>query len=274
MSKKVLLIGGSGLLGKELQQFFSEDRQYTVHAPSHAEVDVLVPSTLSCVHQYDIICNATGQISHPISYCEDLNTIGMRNLIAAMHSATTLVQLSTTLVYGTASSVTEETPLHPENPYAQFKMQAEEIVQSSLPLDRYLILRLCNLFGAGQNKGLLWYILSSIHKGNPIQIQDNDGSLRRYFLHCADAACMIRDLVSAHARGVYNCCGTSSYSIRDIVALCETLLRRPLEAAYAKEAPIGNIDVISTKKLQSLISPQYTSTIEQYLTEQLLENII
>lgn len=56
---KILLLGGTGLVGKEVMKQFSE---HEIVAPTHAELDI--EDTVSCRHElakgYDLVINATG----------------------------------------------------------------------------------------------------------------------------------------------------------------------------------------------------------------------
>ena len=280
MSKSILLIGGSGFLGSALRRVFREDDRYEVFFssthddvsdPHHRTIDIFRPDDLRQVLDFDIIVNLTGQFVQPLSRCFALNTSGMWNLIEAIRDGSqTLIQISTTLVYGTVEKATEDLPLDPEFPYAAGKAAAEFLLKKSLPERRYLVARLSNLYGAGQTKGLLWYLVDRIRSKRDIVITDNDGFLRRHFLHVDDAAQLLHDVIARCATGTVNVPGPEAYTIRELVALSERILGRPLFATYATTPPRGNIDVISAEKLQSLVPVHYHHSVEEYLRENLV----
>jgi len=271
MSKSVLLLGGSGLLGTAVGDCLKNGDRFSVFAPSHAEFDILNSEHTVGISKFDIVCNFTGQVSSSMADCQQCNTVGMQNIVDAITGTDTLlVQISTVSVYGEAKNITEQSPLQPQTKYGEYKLVAESIVQSSLPVEQYTIARLCNLYGSGQNKGLLWYILDCIQQKKDITITDNDGSLQRHFLHKADAATIITSLLVNNVHGVINITGPEMYSIKDIISLCEKILGRPIPVSYADAAPIGNINSFDDILLQKSVSPQYNHTLEQYLSAELL----
>jgi len=269
MSKSVLLIGGSGLLGTALQHYLQEDDSFIVSAPSHDECDLLDVKHLHGM-TYDIIVNLTGQVSSPMSLCRELNTTGIQNVLTAIHNSDTfLVQVSTVAVYGTTENVTESSSVHPETEYAECKAAADRLIQDTIPDDRYLIARLSNLYGPRQSKGLLWYLLHSIQEGQQISIADNDGTLCRYFLHVEDAAKIIYSLIKSNACGVVNIPGPDIYTISDLISESEKVLGRPIDVSYGTAAPVGNIGYIDDTVLKSYILPQYSYSIVGYIEDQL-----
>ena len=101
-------------------------------------------------------------------------------------------------------------------------------------------------------------------------IADHDGTLRRHFLHVDDAALILHDLVSHAVTGIVNVAGSECFSIREIIALCEGIVGRPLDVKYGSGSPHCNIDVLSTDKLSHLGSHHPTHRLEQYFRTQLL----
>lgn len=277
MSKSVLLIGGTGFLGSALRRAFAQDPDYAVSYSGtsadarHLVADLLDPATLGAVRDFDIIVNLTGQVTEPMDRCIALNTTGVRNLIHALRgSGQLVVQLSTTQVYGTTQQADETSPLRPESPYAVAKAAAEVLLWNCLPHKEALIIRLCNLYGPGQAKGLPWYLLDRMRNHEEIAIADNNGELKRHFLHVEDAAQLIYGLIVHQATGTINVAGPEQYSIRELVSLCEKVLGRSLPASYGTHPPKGNIDALGTAKLRAILPPQCTHTLERYFREQLL----
>jgi len=278
MSKAILLIGGTGFLGSALRHVFAQDPDFSVSfsstagdaaGPSHLAMDLLDPSTLGSVRDFDVIVNLTGQVTEPMERCFALNSTGVCNLIQALRGGDQkVVHISTTQVYGTAERADETSPIHPESPYAASKAEAEGLLLKNIPSASLLIVRLCNLYGPGQNKGLPWYLLHCIRNNEEITISDNDGSLSRHFLHVEDAAQFVKELVACSMTGIVNVSGPEQHSIRALVALCEKVLGRSLSASYGHSAPKGNINSLSTQKLQAILTPQFRHTLEQYFREQ------
>jgi len=280
MSKSILLVGGAGFLGSALRRALKDDARFSVAYsstrgnsadPQHLTIDLLDPASLRVVREFDVIVNLTGQVTDPMERCLSLNTTGIKNLIESLDCTRQfLVQISTTQVYGTTPAADESSPVWPESSYATAKAAAEALLRNSFPPTYSLILRLCNLYGPEQAKGLPWYLPDCIRRKREIVIHGNNGALKRHFLHVDDAACMIRDLIAREATGIVNVAGPEQYSIRELVALIGKILGQPLPVSYGSDPPTGNIDALSTEKLRSLVPVSIRFTLEQYFREQLL----
>ncbi len=276
----VLLLGGTGFLGRMLKHTFDGSESgfdVTVSGTTERDgregylrIDLLNENDRAKLKGFDIIVNLTGQVTNPMDLCLELNTTGIDGILDAVRDGTqTLVHLSTSLVYGAIENAQETSPLHPEAPYASAKAGAEARIRTELPEDRILILRLCNLYGPGQSKGLPWYILDSVRNGKDIVIADNNGDLRRTFLHTEDAARMIHDLIVGNVRGVVNVAGRENYSIREIIAICERATGKKIAVRYGDAEPTGNIGRVETSRLENLIPFRPQHTLEQYFAENL-----
>lgn len=135
MSKKVLLIGGTGFLGSALRRAFMHDADFSVSYsstsgavadPRHLAINLLDPASLHAIRDFDVIVNLTGQITEPITRCFTINTTGVSNLIKSLgNERQFVVQISTTQVYGTTHAADETSPVRPESSYATAKATAE-----------------------------------------------------------------------------------------------------------------------------------------------------
>jgi dTDP-4-dehydrorhamnose reductase len=121
MSPKILLTGGAGLLGTQLQQYFKCD------APTIEEFDITQPIK---PRAYDLIihCAAyTDVVKAEVEKdkCFAANVVGTYNLVNA-YKGVPFVHISTEYVY------------EPVNFYALTKLEAEKVVSDYRP---YLIIR-------------------------------------------------------------------------------------------------------------------------------------
>lgn len=281
MSKSVLLLGGSGFFGSALARSLRADTRFsvTVAGSSDAKQEEgyvrldLLNDDLSRIAEFDIVVNLTGQNVQPFSVCHALNVEGMRNIINVIRSEQFFVQISTLGVYGTADSVNEQSPPHPETPYAKAKSEAEGLLRQVRSDDSYLLVRLCNLYGPNQNKGLPWYVNGCIRRNADIVIEDNDGTLGRFFLHADDAASMVHALIAEEVCGTVNVAGDERLSVRDIVALAERVTGRDLPARYGTSVPAGNIGSLDLSVLHAAISVRPKHTYEDFLRESLHDAI-
>jgi len=274
---KVLIIGASGLLGRSLVEFFVSNN-FQVGALSrncdnqndkfnNYSVDVLDYEHLEfVVAQYDVVVNCIGQITNPIHECVSLNTKGMKNIIDAVKkNGNYLIHLSTVSVYGSSSAVTEGSPVNPESVYGSLKYFAE--YQISQNLTNYAVLRISNLYGKGQVKGILGYILRSFRNNEKALFFNNDGSLKRYYLHIDDLSSIVKLIIDKRVKGVYNVIGSDLLTIKQLVALCEKALDYCFDVQYEIKRPIENIDKVDNSKLKKQVDCFLQYNIEEYLQE-------
>ena len=274
---KVLIIGASGLLGRSLVEFFVSNN-FQVGALSrncdnqndkfnNYSVDVLDYEHLEfVVAQYDVVVNCIGQITNPIHECVSLNTKGVKNIIDAVKkNGNYLIHLSTVSVYGSSSAVTEGSPVNPESVYGSLKYFAE--YQISQNLTNYAVLRISNLYGKGQVKGILGYILRSFRNNEKALFFNNDGSLKRYYLHIDDLSSIVKLIIDKRVKGIYNVIGSDLLTIKQLVALCEKALDYCFDVQYEIKRPIENIDKVDNSKLKKQVDCFLQYNIEEYLQE-------
>lgn len=266
MIKKVLLIGGSGFLGMHLSRDLEANKKFTVLCPTHRELDVLKEIEVNrWVEKCDLVINLSGQITHPLSVCAKQNSVGIQNLVKACKKyKKKLIQVSSVLVYGSTTTASEISDLNPESPYAACKAVAEFLVQNNLEQEQYLIIRLANLYGSGQKKGLFWDLIRTIKSGRNLIIKDNDGTLRRNFLHVEDAARLISDLMSVEASGIINLVSSEYYSILELVKLLEQILGKKIQTSFSKNSPQGNVSLISVEKLSQYLDLNYKYSVNSF----------
>ena len=147
---RILLTGGSGLLGSELTKLAPD-----IIAPSRAELDITdryAVSAFIASHNPDTIIHAAAvtnnrDVEDDPTDAVDVNIIGTANIaLACLKRRTRLVYLSTDYVYrGDKGSYSESDEVHPFNLYAWTKLGGETSV-STIP--NHLIIR--TSFGANK----------------------------------------------------------------------------------------------------------------------------
>ena len=274
---KVLILGGSGLLGQSLVQYFINHNFQVGALSRHCKsknnrfinyaVDVLNYEKLELVvSQYDFVINCIGQITNPIHECVSINTKGIKNIVEAVKkNGNYLIHLSTVSVYGSLSTVTEETAVEPESVYGSLKYFSE--YQISQNLTNYVILRISNLYGKFQVKGILGYILRSFHNNEKALFFNNDGSLKRYYLHIDDLSSIIKLILYKRLKGIYNLIGSDFLTIKQLITLSEKVLDYSFDVQYEAKRPIENIDKVDNSKLEEQVDCLLQHNIENYLKE-------
>jgi len=258
MRNKILLIGGSGFLGKNISKRLALGKNYITTIGDlkksddphlkFLKLDILDSSKVSSlIKKHDIIINCTGQITKPINICFRINTEGIENIIKPVKLyKKKLFHISTFSVYGTAKYVNEKSDINPESPYSTCKAFAEYMIIKDLPLHNFCILRLPNLYGEEQPHGLFAYLLKS-YKSDKKLIFNNDGTLSRYFLHVSDCANAIVKAVNNNLSGIFNVPSNEKYNIKEIISLVEEATGIKFKKKFADMAPIENIEKINCK---------------------------
>lgn len=132
---RVLLTGGSGRLGRELQSLMAP-----LVAPGRAEMDITEPDAIRAAleaHQPDVLVHAAAftDVSRAETdrrACWDVNVEGTRNVVRALAGRDVhLVHISTDYVFeGTRGGYREDDPVGPpRNYYALTKLVAEQVAR-------------------------------------------------------------------------------------------------------------------------------------------------
>jgi UDP-glucose 4-epimerase len=283
-STRVLLLGGAGFLGRailsrvrafpDLDVDYADLGRIDSHSARFVPVDVL--SREACIRvlpDYDFIINLTGQITSPTNLAFRLNTEGVDHIVGAIRDTSTrLLHVSSVAVYGRSEApVTESTSINPETPYAAFKAASEYLIQQSLDDARRCTFRLSNLFGLGQEKGVVAYLLRFQDADDPLRF-NNDGKLVRYFLHVQDAADALLKAVDISASGVYNVVGSDRYVLRDLVALVERISGITRTVIYDGPPPWENVRTFDTLRSNSLFGAVPAGRLESFIKHYLADN--
>ncbi len=228
-------------------------------------IDLLKPISLEAtIKEYDVVINCVGQISTPISQCLSLNTDGITKIINSVKKYNKrLIHISTVSVYGSANYVDEDSDLNPETPYGSMKCFAEYLIKSNL--DNYTILRVSNLYGNGQKKGIINYLVDSYLANRNEIYFNNDGSMKRYYLHIDELVYMINEVCMEHITGIYNITGKDQLTIKELVTMFESILCYKFDTTYTNHAPIENLEEINCDKVKEIINFSGNDDLKSYI---------
>jgi UDP-glucose 4-epimerase len=167
------------------------------------------------------------------------NVQGTQNVLNScqFHNISKIIVTSSAATYQNSNSpVTETNVLEPLSPYGKSKLDMEKItIQSKI---NYSILRLFNVYGSGQNNGVIANFKKNISKNNPLIIF-GDGNAIRDFIHIDDVVNSII-LSMGSKSGIYNIASGIGTSINDLATLLITLCEKNSEIIY-KSARKGEI---------------------------------
>jgi nucleoside-diphosphate-sugar epimerase len=276
MNKSILVIGGAGFLGKHilvslLNQGFKnlccgDLKKPDVEKVKFSYMNVLDLNSLGDISKYDIVLNCTGQITNPIEGCILQNSVGILNILHELSEKNHFIQVSTVNVYGTAEYADEGFPLKPETPYSAAKATADVLIGHLVRIN-YTILRISNLYGPGQNKGIMAYIPRSYRNDRKLEFNHNN-MMYRTFLHVNDCVKVISQLIrlSEIPCGVFNLSGTDSYKIEDIIKIFERAMKVRFDIHWTDSSPYENIKFISDEKLKHIIPIEHKESLEDYIS--------
>lgn len=278
MNRSIAIIGASGLLGQAFVRYFEKKNtrialvsrtplQLSSNNFVHytADINDLVKID-EVVKDYDIIINCTGQITYPINECLVLNSTGILNLVKLVKKYEKhLIHFSSVTVYGTNRQVDETTTLNPESVYGALKAAAELLIINEL--NQYCIMRVSNLYGPYQMKGIISYLLRSYQSNSPELHFNNDGSLRRYYLHTDDLVEITDDFIKSGSEGVYNVVGPEKLTVKELISIAQRELKYKFFPTYTTDSPVENIDTIDSDKLQKEISYEYKYSLANFFRD-------
>ena len=256
-TKKILILGGLGFIGKNLYNRLVQDGHAVTILTEriHDNADGfltptvrqhIVPGSIlnpqlmnSIVAGFDVIFSLAGSSGAADSIRDpyhdlDTNLKGHLNILEACrrhNPGALLVFPSSRLVYGkpAVNPVREDHPLQPESIYAIHKITTEHyyLLYQRLYGIRSVIFRIANPFGPYQrfgsnNYGILNWFIHKALVGEPIEIY-GDGSQQRDFIYINDLVTVLARTMEmpAMAGNIYNLGTGTGISLRQAVEVIQ-----------------------------------------------------
>ena len=257
---RIFVTGGAGFIGTHLCKKLTALHKVTVYdnfSNSNKEnFPVMKNSTLivgdildnshllNSMKNHDVVIHLAAKTDVVDSVNDPDNTFqtnvqGTQNVLNScqFHNISKIIVTSSAATYQNSNSpVTETNVLEPLSPYGKSKLDMEKItIQSKI---NYSILRLFNVYGSGQNNGVIANFKKNISKNNPLIIF-GDGNAIRDFIHIDDVVNSII-LSMGSKSGIYNIASGIGTSINDLATLLITLCEKNSEIIY-KSARKGEI---------------------------------
>lgn len=275
---KILLLGGEGYIGTHLFQKLNTQGFSRVYSgsrsaknPSSLKINIENPSDVDQIRdaKFDVMINLTGQITRPIESCLIQNTVGIQHLVSACADSAVLIQLSSVGVYGSGDWAEENYPCNPETPYSTLKLVAERLILNGLPEERRLILRLSNIYGSTQPKGVFAYLKRAAGSDRILDF-NNDGSLLRFFLHVEDLCQALVEVLGNFDKikePTLNIIGKDRYTLHQLIDLFEEKFKVKYQRNFEAKKPYDNMLSISDDRFRNLTNFEEMFTLESYVHE-------
>jgi len=263
LTQKILILGGSGFVGRHLTKVLAKDYHLTIIA--RKELDVLSSFAEikngdfrserfidECLSGIDLVIHlVSGSVPASSDGNEYLdienNLIPSIHLLKAMkrHKVPKLIFLSSGgAVYGnqTKMPITEDFPLNPVSTYGIIKATIEHfITMHSRQFDiDYLILRTSNLYGPNQShsgvNGIINTMMDRLLDGNTLEIW-GDGTQEKDYLYISDLVEAIKLGIERKISGTYNIGSNTGTSLNQLRKLIERISMTEINSINQEPRP-------------------------------------
>jgi len=244
--KKIIILGGSGFLGKSLLSRLKKENFLVKAMINSTDVDIktekfkgniLSKSSIDrAISKGDVVINLVGQYSGDVSNFIDLNITGGLNLLnsCVKKKVKRIILISTINVYGENmkrpskeidSSLTED-------PYGVVKFTTEKIYEfysKIFGLD-VTVLRLSHVYGPDKKIGIVSVLLDAAIKNKSYTLFNNGKQLRD-FLYLDDALDGLTQAIKLQQKGFYifNISSGLRYTTKDLVGIIEKITKKKMK---------------------------------------------
>ncbi len=273
---RVLIAGGSGLLGRALVGVFSRD--HSIASPGHAEMDITQPRRVRQVVdqvQPDLVIHAAA--IPDVDRCEQdpdaayrVNAQGAQNVaLTCAEQNAALVFISTDYVFDGAKAApyTEFDETHALNTYGRAKLAAEQAVATFCR--KHYIIRSAWLF-APWGKNFVTDTLARLRRGETVRAVADQYSSPTSALDLAEG---LARLVAEPNYGIYHLANRGVYSRYEMArAICRAAglddrLVQPISASGAnRPAPRPAFTALRNYRLE-LLGGDFMRPFEEALAE-------
>ena len=260
---RVLVIGGSGFVGRHLTNYFSSQGTSQSGDTGFIKMDIRDPgNTRKILKQVspDLVINASGMTN--VDYCEshgeeaisvNAHAVGML-ADAAEECGAMLCHISTDYVFsGERGNYSENDIADPINEYGRSKLMGEKELQAR----KCIIIRISTPYGvnlSGKKATFMDFVLSSLRSGKRIRIVTDQFTTPTY---TGDIPIAIERLLSLNKTGIYHlgsteCISRHSFAklLADVFSLDSDLIEpvKTAEMGFAAKRPLNtcmNVSKIS-----------------------------
>lgn len=275
MTKKILITGGTGLLGKGMEETAPKgwsivslhQRPYQVEdaRAEHVILDIRekkLVDDLFLKHRFDAVIHAAGIASVDYvekHYAESLesNLVGTLNVTsAARRAGTYLVYVSTNAVFdGKKAPYSETAATNPVNKYGQIKLQCERLVSETLT--DFSIMRPILMYGWNHpvtRPNTVTWIYEKLQRGESVELVDDVTENPLYNLQCGDA---LWAMVAKRATGILHVAGKDHFNryefglkIANVFGLDASLIKRVDSSRFPAIAARPPNTTLSVKRME------------------------
>ncbi len=271
MSKRVIVLGASGFIGRAIFDGFSKDRSFKTIGYSSKECNLLsyeaAQKALSDITKDDVIVMAAAITRLKENTVESMNkNIQMAENLAKVileRPAAQVIYISSIDVYGCLEEnykdkslkINEQFALKPDDYYGTGKVKSELLLRGQLSGKKIplTILRLPGIYGVGDyGKSLISSFIKMITQDGKICIY-GDGKDKRDYLFAEDVYCAVKAAVGAKFDGAVNVVGGKSYSIIEIVEMIKSIAKCDCQVSFKPVKDVKNLRIRNLQFDNSLL---------------------
>jgi dTDP-4-dehydrorhamnose reductase len=274
-TRKVLITGGTGLLGKGMEEtapsgwtiLSVHQRPYEVESSraEHLVLDIrdkVATDGLFKRHAFDVVVHAAGIASVDYvekHYAESLesNLVGTLNITSACRRADIpLIYVSTNAVFdGRKPPYHEDDPVNPVNKYGRIKVECERLVRETLA--HYTIMRPILMYGwnhAVTRPNPATWVYEKLLRGESVDMVDDVTENPLYNVDCGR---LLWAIAEKRPKGVIHGAGADAVNrwqfarkVAEVFGLDAALVRRVSSSRFPDLAPRPPNTTLSTRRME------------------------
>jgi nucleoside-diphosphate-sugar epimerase len=246
MTKRILITGSSGFIGKPLVKRFKSISFDILELDIENGIDLTNSSEVESIDQNrEIVIHLAAKsfvpdsITNPHSFYSN-NINSTLNLLEYCRKNNSVFIFFSSYLYGNPQylPINETHQLKPHNPYAQTKLIGEELCRAynrdfSVPV---VILRPFNIYGPKQKEAfLIPSIIKQVQFNNQVTLKDPRP--RRDYIYIDDVISAVEKIVCKDLKGIniFNIGYGQSHSINDIVVALKSITGNETEVNFTNE---------------------------------------
>ncbi|MCJ8305457.1 MAG: NAD-dependent epimerase/dehydratase family protein [Nitrosopumilus sp.] len=246
---KILVTGGAGFIGRNVVDSFLKKHEITIYDnlsnSSEQNITSLIEKGVDFVKgdildydalvesckEFDVVIHlaAKSDVSDSVIHPEitkKVNVDGTVNVVQCciQNKIRKIIFASSASVYGDCNdTITEKTLTNPLSPYGSSKLDAENIIKKVSQKNEldYIIFRMFNVYGKGQNKqyvGVITKFLENITEKKSITIY-GDGKQTKDYISIHDVVDAFSMAIKLNKTGTYNIASGKSISVNELSEL-------------------------------------------------------